>query len=274
MKRITAIIFCIIVFSVSIVPFSVFADSVPATVVDYSDLPPSVVDEADILTETQMQELTDKLNDLRSTYHMDVSVVVVESIGSSSTSDMMDYADDYFDYNGYGCGADDDGIMFVISMNDRMYHFTTHARGINVFNDNARIYLEDEMISDLESGNYYDAFVTFANCTEEILVMEVNGETFGATPAQKKKGLVVVFAVPLLIAAFMTYRQYKNMNDAVQRAEADDYARGNVDLRVSKDIFLYSTVHKTPIANNDSNGGSSTHRSSSGRTHGGGGGRF
>ena len=35
------------------------------------------------------------------------------------------YADDYYDYNGYGYGENDDGLLLLVSMGEREWAITT-----------------------------------------------------------------------------------------------------------------------------------------------------
>ncbi len=61
-----------------------------------------VVDNADLLTQTEENELSEKLQDISDELQFDVVVVTTNSTGSKTATE---YADDYFDYNGYGRGS-------------------------------------------------------------------------------------------------------------------------------------------------------------------------
>ena len=70
-----------------------------------------VVDNADLLTQTGENELSEKLQDISDELQFDVVVVTTNSTGSKTATE---YADDYFDYNGYGRGSNNDGALFLV----------------------------------------------------------------------------------------------------------------------------------------------------------------
>ena len=261
MKRIITIIFCVIIFTFNAMPLAVFAE----------ELPPSVVDDAEFLTPQQLSELTEAFDGLREKYNVDVSVVTVKGLEGKN---IQDFADDYFDYNGYGCGANYDGIMLLVSKSPREYHFTTCGYGKYAFNDSGLIYIEAGVVERLKNNDYYGAFVSFEKDADKLLEAAKNGKPFKHSPKEKLMYLLAALIIPLVIAFIITFIQYRKMNDAVQRAAANEYAKGNVNIKTTRDIFLYSTLHKTPRPKDNGGSGSSTHTSSSGRSHGGRGGSY
>lgn len=73
---------------------------------------PRVVDEADLLSDSEEKELAGKIEDLTDKYNFDIVIVTADTINGETP---MAYADDYYDYNGYGAGADNDGILLLLS---------------------------------------------------------------------------------------------------------------------------------------------------------------
>ena len=61
-----------------------------------------VVDDAGLLGADEIAALTEKLQSITNTYACEASIVTVNGMGGKSA---QDYADDFFDYNGYGFGA-------------------------------------------------------------------------------------------------------------------------------------------------------------------------
>lgn len=49
---------------------------------------------------------------------------------SINGAEPMDYADDYFDYKGYGMGEDKSGILFLVTMSERKFWMSTHGDAI------------------------------------------------------------------------------------------------------------------------------------------------
>jgi len=232
---------------------------------------PSIVDEAGYLMQSELSTLSKKLDKVRERYNFEVAIYT-ESDMTSDTAEAS--ADDIYDYNGYGSGENDDGILLYICSDTREYHFTTHGKGIDVFNSNGLAYIESKVVPYLSEDDYYEAFRAYIDTTDELLEMAGNG-----TPYNKRqysiKYLIGVVAVcliaPLLIAFWMMKRKLKKMKTAVSNDYAANYIKpGSMNIHTSKDLFLYSRITRTEKAKSSSG----THTSSSGRTHGGQGGSF
>ena len=232
---------------------------------------PAVVDSAEYLDETQLAELTEKLDEIRQKYNFDVAVATEYEMTSY---DAQSSADDIYDYCGYGSGENADGIMLYICSSTREYHITTHADGIRIFNKNGIEYLKKNIEPLLAEDNYYLAMDTFADLADELLKMAENGEVFNKKQYDMKYLMFVIGCIvflPLIIAWIMMNGKLSKMKTAVENDYAANYIKpGSKQLKMSRDIFLYSHITKTEKAKNNSG----THKSSSGRTHGGGGGSF
>ena len=260
MKRVISLVF---------VCFICLALVIPCFAAEFEN--PPIIDEANYLSESQLAELTEKFEAIRQKYNFEVAVYTEYEM---TGYDAMTSADDIYDYCGYGAGKDDDGIMLYICSSTREYHFTTHADGIRVFNENGIAYLKKNIEPHLADDNYYPAMETFADLADELLEMAENGEPFNKKQYDTKYLLIVIgcaLLLPLIIAYFMMQSKLSKMKTAVENDYAADYVKpGSKRLDYSRDIFLYSHITKTEKPKNDSG----NHKSSSGRMHGGGGGSF
>lgn len=91
-----------------------------------------LVDAAGLLSADDAAELLKKLDEISERQACDVVIVTVNSLeGKTPTA----YADDFFDYTGYGYGENDDGILFLISMEERDWAISTYAFGVVAFTD-------------------------------------------------------------------------------------------------------------------------------------------
>lgn len=231
----------------------------------------SVVDEAGYLTESQFNEISHMLDDIRQKYNCDVAVYTEEVM---SGVDAQSTADDLYDNTGYGYGEGLDGIMLYIAADERLYHFSTHGSGEVAFNNNGLAYLEKMILPSLKEGDYYTAMKQYGEHCEELLEMAAQGKPYN------KKNLTVGYVcgvvgcaliAPLLLAFLMTKMKLKKMKTAVENDYAANYMKpGSMNLAMSRDIFLYSTITKTQKVKSNSGG----HTSSSGEHHGGRGGSF
>lgn len=235
------------------------------------------VDNANLLSEPDAAALRTKLDEISRRQQCDVVVVTVASLDGKSSAD---YADDYFDSNGYGIGKEKDGLLFLVAVNgkDRSRWISTSGYGITAFTDAGIDYILKQTRSEMNDGNYAAAFTAFADLCDQFLTQAKTGTPYdtGNLPKEKANpavaivlGLVIGAIVSLVILLFEK-RKYKNVR---LQPQAQNYIReGSLVLTSSGDTFLYSAVSRTERTQNHS--GSSTHESSSGGTHGGGGDRF
>ena len=102
-----------------------------------------VVDDANLLSSEEEQQLREDLASFKEQYNMDAVIVTSNDLGGKS---QMDYADDYFDYNGYGVGENKSGLLLLIDMDDRKVWITTQLKNADYFEGC------NEFINDI---NYY-----------------------------------------------------------------------------------------------------------------------
>ena len=219
-----------------------------------------VEDYADVLTDTEEAELLSKLEALGAANDIEIGVVTVDS-NEGKTPEA--FADDFYDYNGYGYGENDDGFIVVFNTGEgdgnRNLWISTHGKGIDLLTDMEIDVIIEMMINPIKNGDFAGAFDNFVEESESAIDESIS-----------------LLAIPLAIAigfglAFLIVKiQASKLKTVVQKADAADYV-GNVVLTYQNDQFMYRNVVRSPKVKNDS---SSTHTSSSGRTHGGGGRSF
>ena len=239
-----------------------------------------LVDNADLLTEEEESLLLTKLDEVSERQQFDVVVVTASTIGGKSP---MAYADDFFDYNGYGKGADRSGALLLISMEDRDWWISTRGYGITALTDFGIQKIGEDIIDNgLSDGDYYDAFVTFVEDCDSYVTQAKNGspvdeDTYKAPfPYAQRIGVSAIIG---FIVAMIVGGSLKGKMTSVRAARAaSDYTRpGSFYLGDQSDVFLYNQVSRTAKpqeTRSGGGGGSSTHTSSSGASHGGGGGKF
>lgn len=238
-----------------------------------------VIDNADLLTGSEKSQLNDKILEICKRQSFDIVVVTVKSLDGKTP---QDYADDYYDYNGFGYGDDRDGALLLVSMEDRDWYISTCGYGITVITDAGREYMDDQFKGDLSDGNYYDAFGIFADQCDKFITQAKTGDPYDISnlPTEPLSWIwiPVAIVIGMIISGLTVSSLAAKLKTVRFKAGANCYvAPGSMDVTESNDLFLYRKVDKTPIPKDDSSsssGGSSTHVSSSGTTHGGGGGKF
>lgn len=261
----------IILLLVSFMPLSVYGEAAAANERQL----PRLVDAAGLLTEEQAERLTEKLDEISERQNFDVIIVTVDSLeGCTATQ----FADDTFDYNGFGTGDNHDGILLLISMEERDWAISTHGYGITVFTDAGQEYMVDNFIGHISNGDYYEGFDKFADLADQLITQAKTGVPYDINNLPKKPmspvWILISILGGILIALIITGAMRSSLKSVSKQRAAGNYIVSTVmSPFANQDLYLYSVVTKQAKPK-ESEGGSSTHISSSGTTHGGSSGKF
>lgn len=110
-----------------------------------------VFDDAALFTAEQAADLNTQAWKYIQEFDVDFVIVTTNDTGGKSS---RAYADDYFDYNGFGIGASRDGMLLLINMEEREVYISTHALTLNLFTDADIENLLDAVYNDLANGEY------------------------------------------------------------------------------------------------------------------------
>lgn len=242
-----------------------------------------VYDDAGLLTGGQVSSLEEQIGELRSQLDLDLVVVTTDDTGGKSS---RDYADDYYDNNGFGVGSDKRGVLFLIDMDNRQAYLSTCGKGIDYLTDARIDHILDLVVPRLKEEDYQGAVQAFLTNTKNYVLSGVpdnqyryDEETGKVTKRNHSVswkqallflGLAVVVGA---IAAGGVAAKYKlRFKDSTYPVRE----KSRVRLTCREDVFLRRYVTSRRIETNHSSGGgsgggSSTHSSGGGTTHGGGG---
>lgn len=250
---------------------------------------PPVSDNESLLTDMEETELMLRIQELKDTYSIDIMIVTTESFNGKNA---QEYADGWYDFAGGG----DDGVLFLLSLNQREWYISTAGIMIYALTDYGIQQIGEETAGYLSQGSYYEGLACFLDSLPDYLdaylagaPIEGNADYSGSyyhgereetvhyrEPRSPNLVLSLVCGVIAAIGAVLIMRACMNTK-LPQRSAAVYLKPGSYHLTSQRDIFLYSNVSKVRRQQHnggDNGGGSSVHRSSGGRRHGGGGGRF
>lgn len=233
--------------------------------------PVRLVDDAALLTGGEVSEIAAQLDKVSARYSIDVVIVTANELGGLSP---MEYADDFFDYGGYG----KDGILLLVSMEDRDWWISTTGYGITAVTDAGLDYIADQFVPYLSEDDYGGAFTVFVEQCDLFLAQAETGDPFDShnlpkAPFAALRNLGVALVIGVAAGWIATGVMKNKLKSVAMQPRAEDYiVPGSMRLSYSRDQFLYS--HTDRREKPKSSSGSSTHTSSSGTTHGGGGGKF
>lgn len=237
-----------------------------------------LVDEADLLSDAEEKDLLSKLDEISERQKCDLVIVTVKDLGGKTPEA---FADDYFDYNGYGQGEDHSGLLLLLSMKERDWHITTTGYAIRAFTDAGLEYMSDRFVPKLSSGEYKQAFNSFAELSDKFLTQAKTDKPYDKGNLPKKPlswiWLPISLGVGLVIAFIVVSSMASQLKSVEPDVAATNYiVENSLTVTQAEEKFLYKTIDKVarPKESKSSSGGSSTHTSSLGRTHGGAGGKF
>jgi uncharacterized protein len=247
-----------------------------------------IIDNAGLLNYQEKTKLNEIISSVASKFNFDLVIVTENSIGETNP---MVYADDFFDYKGYGLGQNRDGCLFLLVTGSRDYWFSTAGRGIDIYNSprlniskGSLNKLSDDVVKLLKNDNYYGAFRAFLLDWKEFLALDSKGRSYNFFYQWNLVLVLIVWVVALAIGFIVVQVWKTGMNTALLQTQAAAYVvPGSLAFKEKNDIFLYSTVTKSERQTEASSsgggvsrsgGGGGSHTSSSGRSHGGGGGKY
>ncbi len=259
-----------------------------------------VYDEAGLFTEPEIRNYEAAIGELRESLDFDVVLVTTEDAEGRTG---QEYADEFYDYGGFGEGSGHDGILFLIDMDNRELAFSTFGKAMRIFTD-ARI---EEMLDHVYEGAEKDDFAASAEAfLEDVEYYGEKGIPGGQYNYDQETGAVsrhksirwyealFAFAVSGIVAVgacLNVKKEYAMEADERQINGANMAYRADcqfefqsvtdpiLDKRITSRVIPRTTNYSSGSRSSSSSSSRSgtrttTHRSSSGRSHGGGSRRF
>ncbi len=235
-----------------------------------------VLDEANILTADQRNQLEQLGKEISETFPCNVYAVTVESFSDLNAAGMFEAAEQYYLTNGLGSGTEKNGLMLMLSMADRDYAILAYGSyGHMAFTDYGKTVLEENFLDNFRENDWFGGFFDLFSDSKQFLQKAAAGTPVDNYPSQREPikrfsflsvfiGLVIGALVSLIVGAALKAK----MRSVAVAATAQSYlTTEGVHLTGSSDTFAYSTQTRRPIPQPTSNrtgGGGGTHINSSG----------
>ncbi len=223
-----------------------------------------VIDQADLLTAEEEQSLISLYDKISSDHNFDVTVVTLESINGQEPSDA---AWSVYREAGYGQGINQDGVILLISMEERDWAIEAAGYGEKAINEDARNYISDKIVSDLSAGNYYDSFMAFGNLCDEMLTRAEGGKPY-RKPFGAGFALLISLLTGLVGGGGTVAAMRSSLKSVHSSTGAAQYVQKNsFKLTDSRDRFLYRNVTRRarPKSDSSSRSGGGGHSGSHGK---------
>lgn len=299
MKKIKGIMICLLICTFLVMgSMAVWADQTGAV-----SGQTRVFDQAGLFSETEIIQLEEKIAQCRKSTKMDVVIVSAYADGERSAEE---YADDYYDYGGFGVGKKASGVLLLYYMDGPGQpggecYISTAGTMINMLTDERIESILDDVYGDLGNRDFAGATEHFL---EDVKAYVKEGVESGQYTYDRDTGEIVRYhsirlyevAIAMVIAGILAgsvcldiKKRYamkqssREVSNSLQAYRADCAFH----FSVAGDKMVNKYVRSVPIPRNTSSGsggrghsGSSSagrstiHTSSSGSSHGGGGRRF
>ena len=241
-----------------------------------------VYDDANLLTAEERQELQNAAASLAEEVQMDIVLVTTDD---NEGKGARDYADDFYDYNGFGYGEDNTGVLLLIDMQDRKVWMSTTGEDIRYFTDARIKTITDEVASFLKRQDYMGGFETFLEMTEKYInqgipanqhTVSERPSTFSGRLAYSARNWLIYLGVAVAVGGIVVgilVAVNKKQNTVTSATYLDS---SSFRLKQQSDRFITTTMtqHRIESSSGGGGGASTTHTGSSGTSHGGGGSSF
>ncbi|MBQ9921525.1 MAG: TPM domain-containing protein [Clostridia bacterium] len=230
-----------------------------------------IIDDADLLTDSQQQQLSQKLDELSTVNGFDIVIATLDSLDGR---DSLDMADDIFDYGYFGQGINRDGIILLVSIEDGDWAISTSGRMISDISDNEIDAISQRIVPYMSNGDFYTAFDDFADRCVTASLHSSDYSDYSDDGFDVFSSLLIAIVGGFIIAFIAVSVMKGQLKSVRTQTRANDYLKsGSMHISQSNDIFLYRNVTRRAKPKNNSTG-SGTRISSSGRSHGGRSGKF
>ena len=229
-----------------------------------------VIDEADILTDSEEKELDAKIATIEQSHKVRILIGTMQDTGGATLGKVANNVVDQIP-------GENGTIVLLLSMKERDWYISTDNKmRVRITDGKGIEYLSGEFLPELKEGKYAAAFTTFAATTDEMLTYyEKEGEPYDPANALNLMALGIALACALILGGTIYYVLYEYESNVTFAAEADAYLNhDSFRLTQDEDNFLYTTVTRRAKEKKESSSGSNVSTSSSDSSHGGGGGKF
>lgn len=229
-----------------------------------------VADVAGVLSEQECAQLEQQAAGISAQRNCGVYIVTLDSYLDYG-SDVYDVTTDIYYSNQLGVGADRDGAILLLSMDEREYAMFFHGDFSEyAFDAYGQEQLEGFFLDDFAEDEWYEGFADYLEACDDYLAQAQAGEPVRESSA----GYVGIAWIAAFIIAFVVCKILKGQMKSVRvKEEANEYvADSGLVLTVQRDQFITRTVSRTKVKS-ESSGSSGSSGGSRARSGGGGSGR-
>lgn len=218
-----------------------------------------VIDNADLFTTEEEQKLAEKIDEIENKYSVTSFIITINENMLNENLSTRDYVELFGEQN-----IGNEYIGFAINIDSREYVIDVYGNEmLDIFDDNAQIEIEDNILPDMSAGNYYLSADKFLNSVKDI----VKPNYF--LPIGISAIAAIVISGLITILKILKHKEKKTAKTATNYI-----SKNNSFINLKEDRFVRTYTTKTAKAEHNSNNSTTTHSSRSGHSHSGRSGKF
>ena len=225
----------------------------------------SVVDDANVLGEKNIQALTEKIKAVEKKHGVKIGINFYQTIGKQNIDTTANHL-----LKKYFSGSENGGIIFLVVMEDRSWDIALDAKmNQRIFSYTDVAELNGAFMDKLHNNNFVGASEIFIKNVDELLTYyEQNGTPYDRTSQFNPMALAAAIILAIVIGFFIRSILIGSMSNVHHAMEATDYLkRDSVNIFERNDTYLFTNVSRRPKSSGNKNSGG---RSSGGGSSGGG----
>lgn len=229
-----------------------------------AEISANVMDTAGLLTGQEAQALDSQAAAASRKHGVGIYIATVPDYRELDNSGVYEATYGLYHALSLGEGADRDGIILLLSMEDR--DFATFCYGNtaeSAFSDYALQKMEEEFLDNFRENDWYGGFSDYLNCCDDFLTQAEAGKPVRESPGPR---ILLFCGIALVIAGIVCVVLVLQMKSVAKKTTAGAYAVGGLQLTGHYDRFTHRTETRRKIQTSTGSGGGSSH--SGGGGHG------
>ena len=211
-----------------------------------------VLDLNDELTDSEEQELNDRLAEVSAQYGCGIYCATVYDFAAQGYDDIESFGKAFYGDHGLGLGSDRDGLLLIMDMKVRKMALIGHGDvSTAAFTDYGKEQLPESYKPDFKDNRWFDGFMNYADACEAYLERSDRGEPVDIRVSRDDDVLEesnvmgsygLAAFIGAVIAGIVVFFMKKSMNNAVEAQEAAQYVpHGGVDITNREDVYTHTT---------------------------------
>ena len=205
-----------------------------------------VWDSEGLLTYEQKTQLEEALDKLSEEYGCFVTIATTPQLTNYQAEKDAEAI-----YNNLYKAENEDGIILLVSLSNRKYGIYTSGKAEKIFKSDTLDELEETIKPYLSENDVFGAFSSFTKVCDEALDYYFNIKV-------KPSWIFVSLGIGVGISFIIVLVMKSQLKSVRYQSAANSYLKnGSLNVTESREIFLFSTIKRTPKPQQKSSSGSS-----------------